>query len=236
MVKLPESDSAQDGMAPLRFDGRDGSHRTLAERVFNDVRRAIVSGELRPGRRLPIEELAQALDVSPMPVREALRRLEAVGLVEHAPHRGARVSVPSADDLADLVRARIALEPLATSLAADGFADEQGHLAEAALGVYHAAATAGDVPAAFAADFDFHFTIYRSAGSAWLMRLITPLWESSERYRRAGAPGTYEFAEREAEHGAILDALSAHDGHQAGQAMQHHLDQSAKRIARSLTA
>ena len=213
--------------------GGEGHHRTLAERAFNDLRRAIVSGELQPGRRLPIEELASALDVSPMPVREALRRLEAVGLVEHVPHRGARVSVPSAEDLADLVRARLALEPLATSLAATRFG-EDARKAESALRAYHEAAEDGDVPGAFAADFDFHFTIYRSAGSPWLMRLINPLWESSERYRRAGAPGTYEFAEREEEHRAILDAVAAHDGPRATEAMRSHLERSADRIDRAL--
>ena len=71
------------GGAPSR------GHRTLAEKAYETLHAAIITGVLRPGARLPIEELAEHLEMSPMPIREAVRRLDAVGLVENVPHRGA---------------------------------------------------------------------------------------------------------------------------------------------------
>jgi DNA-binding FadR family transcriptional regulator len=65
--------------------------RTLAEKAFETLHKAIVTGHLRPGERLPIEELAAVLK-SAMPIREAVRHLDSAGLVENIPHRGARVT------------------------------------------------------------------------------------------------------------------------------------------------
>jgi DNA-binding GntR family transcriptional regulator len=73
-------------------EGNPRGHRTLAEKAYESLHAAIITGRLRPGARLPIEELAEHLDMSPMPIREAVRRLDAVGLVENIPHRGARVT------------------------------------------------------------------------------------------------------------------------------------------------
>jgi len=214
---------------------RTDAHRTLSERTFNELKAAIVAGELAPGTRLRIRELAKALDVSPMPVRDAVRRLEALGLVEHVPHRGATVSTRAPHELLDLVRARLAVEPAAAALAASVFTHEHFLSAEAALREYQQAAAREDIAAVSAADQAFHFTIYEAAGSPWFLRLIRPLWESAELYRRTGQPGKYGFDEREAEHSMILAACVAQDESLASERMAHHLKRSANRISRSLT-
>ena len=69
-------------------EGNAGGHRTLAEKAFEALHAAIITGRLRPGTRLPIEELAEHLAMSPMPIREAVRRLDALGLVENIPIAG----------------------------------------------------------------------------------------------------------------------------------------------------
>src|SRR5918996_5475846 len=84
--------------------------RTLAEHAAAELQEAILSGELAPGTPLRLEKLARTLDMSPMPVREAVRQLETLGLAEHVPHRGARVSRLSIDDLRDTYEARPPLE------------------------------------------------------------------------------------------------------------------------------
>src|SRR4029077_9265046 len=98
-----------------------GSERTLAERAFGALRQAIVTGRICPGERLLIEELAVYLDMSPMPIREAIRHLHAVGLAENIPHRGARVTELSLTDLQEVYEARVMLEPLAVRRAAERF-------------------------------------------------------------------------------------------------------------------
>src|ERR1700760_4508855 len=108
-------------------DGSQRGHRTLAEKAFETLHQAIITGQLRPGTRLPIEELAEVLEMSPMPIREAVRRLDAAGLVENIPHRGARVTELSVTDLSEVYEARMALEVLAIRRSAERFqaADEE---------------------------------------------------------------------------------------------------------------
>src|ERR1700759_4944316 len=108
-------------LAVLAGDASIGGHRTLAERAFGTLHTAIITGRLRPGARLPIEELAELLQMSPMPIREALRRLDAAGLVDNVPHRGARVTELSINDLEEVYEARLALETLAIRRAAERF-------------------------------------------------------------------------------------------------------------------
>src|SRR5690348_6832640 len=108
-------------------------HRTLAEKAYETLHAAIISGALRPGARLPIEELAEHLQMSPMPIREAVRRLDAVGLVDNVPHRGARVTELSVTDLAEVYEVRLTLECLAVRRAAVRFTNADGVLARQCL-------------------------------------------------------------------------------------------------------
>jgi DNA-binding GntR family transcriptional regulator len=211
-----------------------GGHRTLAEKAFAALHGAILNGELRPGERLLIEDLAERLEMSPMPVREALRRLDAVGLVEQVPHRGARVAELSVEDLAEVYEARIALEPLAVKHAAERFADEDAERAADSLACHVEAYRSGDVAAAWAAHTEFHFALYNAAGSRWLLRLITPLWESSERYRLAVGDVQRSLDQRRREHERILDACVRRDPDLAAVELSNHLARTANVLSRTM--
>src|ERR1700761_4370924 len=116
-------------LAVLVDEGSNRGHRTLAEKAFETLHRAIITGRLQPGTRLPIEDLAEVLEMSPMPIREAVRRLDAAGLVENIPHRGARVTELSVIDLAEVYEARLALELPAIRRAAQRFDEADATLA-----------------------------------------------------------------------------------------------------------
>ncbi len=90
-----------------------GDYRTAEDAVAAVIRDAIVSGVFRPGERLPQDMLARLLDVSRMPIRSAMGRLESEGLVEVHPHRGATVRALSAEEVADLYEMRILIETFA---------------------------------------------------------------------------------------------------------------------------
>lgn len=90
-----------------------GHHRTAEDTVAAVIRDAIVSGVFRPGERLPQDMLASLLDVSRMPIRSAMGRLESEGLVEVHPHRGASVRSLSAEEVSDLYEMRILIETFA---------------------------------------------------------------------------------------------------------------------------
>jgi DNA-binding GntR family transcriptional regulator len=211
-----------------------GGHRTLAEKAFSALHRAIVTGALKPGGRLRIEELAEMLDMSPMPIREALRRLDSVGLVEHVPHRGASVTELSIDDLREVYEARLALEPLAVRHAAERFTDADAEAASESLARHVDAYRRDDAAQAWAAHTDFHFALYRAAGSRWLLRLITPLWESSERYRLASLPVQRSLDERRREHERILEACVQANPELAAAELFSHLALTANLVARAM--
>src|SRR5438445_10568943 len=98
-------------------------HRTMAEAALDELREAIVLGELVPGTPLRLEDLAASLGMSISPIREAVRQLEALGLAEHVPHHGAKVVALDVDELRDLFWVRLALETVAVLRAAGRFDD-----------------------------------------------------------------------------------------------------------------
>ncbi|HWE08009.1 MAG TPA: GntR family transcriptional regulator, partial [Solirubrobacteraceae bacterium] len=207
-------------------------HRTLAEKAFATLHTAIITGQLRPGARLPIEELADLLEMSPMPIREAVRRLDAAGLVENIPHRGARVTELSIRDLAEVYEVRLELEVLAIGRAAERFS--AAHATEARRCLNALAALADEVSAAASeAHTRFHFALYGAADSAWLLRLISPVWETSERYCLQ-APEVRRLARRAAEHEEILAACEAHAPHRAAAALYDHLAVTANSLATAM--
>jgi DNA-binding GntR family transcriptional regulator len=207
-------------------------HRTLAEKAFETLHAAIITGRLRPGTRLPIEELAQLLQMSPMPIREAVRRLDAAGLVENIPHRGARVTELSITDLSEVFEARLALELPAIRHAAERFTPAHEARAQACLAALHR--MPDDTSAATsAAHADFHFALYQAAQSAWLLRLIKPVWETSERYCLE-TPQCRQLAARRGEHEQILEACVANDPERADAALRDHLATTANNIAVAL--
>jgi DNA-binding GntR family transcriptional regulator len=213
-------------------EGSSRGHRTLAEKAFETLHAAILTGRLEPGARLPIEELAEHLEMSPMPIREAVRRLDAAGLVENIPHRGARVSDLSVTDLAEVYEARIALEVLAIRRAAEYFTRRHAADARRCLTALerHSDSVSGDFTAAHAR---FHFTLYEAAGSAWLLRLIRPVWETSERYCLR-APESLQLATRGSEHADILAACEARDPGRAAAALYDHLVVTANNLAAAM--
>jgi DNA-binding GntR family transcriptional regulator len=216
-------------LAVLAEGDSNRGHRTLAEKAFETLHSAIITGQLRPGTRLPIEELADVLEMSPMPIREAVRRLDGAGLVENIPHRGARVTELSVTDLSEVYEARLALEVLAIRRAAERF--DAAH--EAAAGQRLATLnhmTDDNSATTSGAHEAFHFALYDAADSAWLMRLIRPVWETSERYCLE-VPECRQLAARGPEHEAILEACASNDPDRAAVALRDHLATTANHVS-----
>jgi DNA-binding GntR family transcriptional regulator len=216
-------------LVALAEDAASGGHRTLAEKAFQTLHRAIITGRLSPGERLPIEDLAEIMYMSPMPIREALRRLDAAGLVENIPHRGARVTELSMADLAEVFEVRLSLEPMAVRRAAERFSPADEQLARRRLAQLNQICD-GDSGAIAEAHEAFHFALYGAAGSAWLLRTIRPVWDTSERYCLA-LPESRQQESRIGEHSVILDACAARDPDRAATALHGHLATTANNVA-----
>jgi len=227
--------SSIDELPPLS-DPPGSTYKTLAERAFLTLRSAILTGQLEPGTRLMIESLARRLDMSPMPVRDALQKLVEFGLAEQAPHRGTRVTELTVDDLRDVYEVRISLETLAVARAATHFTAEDAANARRRLELFAAALAHGDGEASWSEHWNFHMALYESSGSRRALRLIPPMWQSSERYRIRWPPPLRPAADRVDDHGRLLEACVAHDPEAAAALMRSHLTRVANRIAREMGA
>jgi DNA-binding GntR family transcriptional regulator len=200
-------------------------HRTMAEYALEQLREAIIMGELPAGTPLRLDELARSLGMSISPIREAVRQLEALGLAKHVPHQGARVLDFDVEELRDLFQIRLALESLAVRRAAEHFTDGNADAARAQLDRFDAASAVDDVREAMRAHTDFHFTLYDASQSSWLVALIRPAWDRSERFRPAlltskdGPQQRHRLYDQ-----ALLEACVAHDPEAAAAALHDHLE------------
>lgn len=199
----------------------------LSDQVKDRLLERIVGGELEPGSRIVETRVARELGISQAPVREALRALTSLGLVEMRPHRGAWVRKPDKNELVEAVQVRGVLEAFAAEQAATGISEETigelEQLYDEMLGV----ATEGDEMALAHKDAEFHATVIAAAGNAMLERTWKLLEPFSQTYLTVTAPGVdlMWLAKR---HQGILDALRAHDSEAASLVMRHHMEQAAE--------
>lgn len=192
---------------------------------------AILSGRLAAGSPLRLEETARTLGMSPTPVREALRELGRLGLVVNVPYRGAHVAELSLDDLHDTYAVRTVLEMRAVELAAGRLSVDDRAACEGHLEVYEAALCRSAMRDAREAHAAFHFGLYAASGSPWLLRLIRPVWESSERYRFMTAASVEWLQQRQVEHRDLFAACAAGEAERAAELLREHLAHSLERAA-----
>lgn len=175
-------------------------------RVAAYLREAILGGELKPGDRIRQEEVAERLGASRLPVREALRMLEAEGLTQHEAHKGARVPRLSPHEVDVIYQMRERLEPLALveSLPQLG-SDEHEQLAE----VQQRIEENEDLEKFLDLDREFHMLTYSGCHIGPLMSNVARLWNSTQHYRRAfvALGGRSRMWIVNSEHRLILDAV-----------------------------
>jgi DNA-binding GntR family transcriptional regulator len=210
------------------------SRRTAADEAELAVFQGIMDGTIPPGSPLRLQDLADQLDMSMMPIREAIRRLQGLGLVEVVAHKGAWVRTLSIADLYDTYATRIHHEALALSMAARRITKDEADTARAALDEMYEAEAAGEWLRRRDAHERFHFGMYEASGSTWLVHSIRPVWRNSERYRVESLRHPQHIRERAVEHRAILAALEAGDGKAAVEGIVTHLRATMSVVDRRL--
>lgn len=140
----------------------------------------IVRGELEAGERLLEDKLAEQLGVSRNPVREAIRSLEATGLVQVIPRRGAYVCRPELDDIRHLLQVRAVLEAFAVEAAIEADADWLVDALDGCIEEGRAASDRGNSVRASELHQDFHDAIERAAGNPYLQQVVEPLRQRTE--------------------------------------------------------
>lgn len=198
---------------------RAAGNADQARRIADRLRERIVGGELAAGRPLRQERLAQEFGTSRMPVREALRLLQAEGFVEVVRNRGATVARIDLEDLQEIYELRGLCEPFALALAIPDLTDRR----IAAAGALQDDLERGPLEAFGRLNKAFHMTLYEACGRGRLLSHIGLLNDAADRYLRM-AIVRLDYAERShAEHRALLDACRARDVARATELLHGHI-------------
>jgi DNA-binding GntR family transcriptional regulator len=198
----------------------------MADSVFHEIRRSILSGDLRPGEEFSLRKLADSLEVSFIPVREALRRLEGQGLIVNGQGKSSRVAPLSHDDLHGIYRLRRQLEPEIASRACQLITPtELDQLVDVAHSFAEDNANIDDV---YEAHHEFHKALLAPAATAWDLSTLETLWRAAERYIRlafsARDNNPHEHHDRAQAHGELIDAYRSQNPTQVQTTTLAHLD------------
>ena len=200
----------------------------LRDHVHHNLRDAIVAGKFSDGERLHERELAQEMGVSTTPLKEALRQLEAEGLVRTEARRGIYVTF-GAKQAEEMSLARAALESMIARLAAKRASSDEAEHLRALVSEMESATVAGDVSRLIELNEAFHSRIHDASGCEYLRRLQAKqqMYNHTTRVGLLGEPE--ERGRALIEHRAIADAIAAGDQDAAERVMRDHIVRSGQR-------
>ncbi len=211
---------------PVRF-------QLKREYIVESLRTAIAEGEFEPGQKLRQEELAARFQISSTPVREALRKLEAEGLVTSVPHQGVYVTRLSAEQIKERYKLRALLESYAAREAVTRLQERPDHREKLLTDLRRQqsalaqARQAGQRAEVVAHNTALHSRLYQEAGSPLLMEMITDLWKYHFPFSALWTvPGRAERAE--AEHEELFQAIEAGNAALVEQLTREHIDLSSQ--------
>ena len=212
------SESVENGASSPRSGGPPQS---FVEYAVQGVRRELLTGALRPGERIAADALARRLGISHIPVREALRYLEAEGQLVRDQRR-LQVAPLTSDEAEDIYLTRELLETEAVRLGVPRLTDEDIARLHTLADEMELAAEHGDLTTYHALTRKFHFIPFEKAERPWLVRFLRNLWDASVRYQRplfseGGWRGGHLGHHRE-----LMAALGARDVLAVTQMMRHH--------------
>lgn len=224
-LSIGGGDDAEGASSAVRPLLTKRNRRTLSEEILGTLREEIVMGTIPPGTPLLLKDLSAQLGVSVSPIREALRQLQILGLVEHSPYRGTRTSLLTLEELQETYEIRGALESLSARKGAERFTDDDTVACGAALDEIEAGYEAADTRRVIHGNTAFHLALARAARSETLYRSLAAVCETSERYSASLLQHTSrenQKVEREG-HLSILRACQQHDPVAAERAVLEHL-------------
>lgn len=218
-----------------RWSVESADGQTLADRVFEDIQEAIVTGSIAPGTKITEPGLAKQYGISRGPLREAMRRLEGRHLVTRIPHVGARVVSLTIAELLELYEVREAMEGMACRLAARQMPQTEIDSLKALLQKHEEQAELQENIAYYQkeGDLDFHYRLVQGSGNKKLMELLCGelyYLVRMYRYRFSATSGRPQRAFTE--HYRIVDAIEQRDEELAEMLMRRHIRASRDNVER----
>jgi DNA-binding GntR family transcriptional regulator len=202
---------------------------SVVDQVYDAIRERITSGSLPRGDRVHQEDLADELGVSRTPVREALRRLAAEGLVEMRTNRGARVADVNRREMHAAYQARLVIEPGAARLAARERLPGPLDRMRSALVAQRRAVP--DVAKSFEANREFHLALVQASGNEYLLQFVQRLWVAriGEVIYERQTESTQRMGIDADEHDEILQTIQGGSGARAESLTRRHLAEAMRR-------
>jgi DNA-binding GntR family transcriptional regulator len=197
--------------------------QTLTGMTLDALRERILHGAFPEGEPLRQDAIAEELGVSRIPVREALRQLEAEGLVTFNPHRGAVVSTLSLSEIEELFELRALIELDLLRRAMPRLGAEDVARAREILDVYETALRNGDVASWGEMNWQFHSTLFAPADRPFTLGVAQRLHQQCDRYLRMQLALTHGELRANQEHRAILAAVRKKDARRAGELLREHI-------------
>ena len=204
----------------------------MVDNVTVLLRRALLTGEIKPGERIKVAELEKAFGVSHIPISEAVRRLEAEGLIVAQPQRAAVAAGVDLDDLQGLYDLRRIIECEVVRRSVDAMTAAQVEAVRGALASLEAVAQDNDSPRFWELHRDFHWALLEPGASAWIQRVLDQLWLASQRYVRLFVSETLDDAMDD--HRDLLACCEERDGARAEALLRRHLDRTELAVRREL--
>jgi DNA-binding GntR family transcriptional regulator len=209
--------------------------KTAQQAVAEALRHDITTGKLAPGSWIVQEALAEQFGMSRIPVREALKTLEAEEYITYVPHSGYRVAKLSLDDLVEVFTLRAILEEALIRDAMPGVTDEIVDEMRSCNADMDAALTAGDTIAVGVFNRQFHFLTFQQSKMARTKRIVTQLWNTADAYRPLYSP-LLDMPKVCGEHVAMIDAMAARDVERMVELNHEHRSHAIEPIHRIFTA
>ncbi|HIF9029179.1 TPA: GntR family transcriptional regulator [Vibrio cholerae] len=223
--------------SPLVRQASTEKESTKSENLTEYLIEAIVEGQLAPGSKISEPELAKQFQVSRGPLREALMRVEGLGLIERIPHIGARVTQLSPTKLVELYAVREALEGMAARLAARNITEIELAGLESLLSTHstHIDQVEGASYFHQQGDFDFHYRIIQASRNQQLIGLLCDeLYHLLRMYRYQSPRSHSRPVEALEEHKFILRAIRQRDEELAEMLMRRHISRSRQLIEQQI--
>lgn len=227
-----------DAVTQVQPDNKiESKENTKSENLTEYLIESIVNGDMLPGSKISEPELAKRLSVSRGPLREAIMRIEGLGLIERIPHVGARVTTFSTQKLIDLYAVREALEGMAARLAARFITDEEINALEQVLSTHsqHIDQSEGQSYFHQQGDFDFHYCIIKASRNTQLISLLCDeLYHLLRMYRYQSPRSQSRPKDALNEHKFIFQAIKNRDEELAEMLMRRHISGSRKLIEQQI--
>lgn len=208
--------------------------KSLGQHVFEDLKRAIIQGEIRPGNRLVESRIAESLNISRTPVREAIHKLEREGLIDRLPRGGFSVPGLTREDIEETFGIRSVLESYAARLAAEKHQAEDLVPLEMKIAEFQQCLDSRQMDKLPEINTAFHHLLYGLSRSPKLIRMINDLRDQIARFRKIILRVDNMAQASNMDHMKMLKAIKARDTDKVERLVKEHILRGQKALLRKL--